>query len=88
MLTDQQRAEILIGDDAENFVQSELGQTVLGMAKQDAEAAMLRFQEADITDTAKLMDIKVELRVAQRFDRYLAELITRGREVLDANKQQ
>lgn len=86
-MNDEIKAAVLIGDDAEEFVKSELGQTVLGMAKQDAELAMDKFNDCHITDTAKLMEIKVELRVAQRFDRYLSELITRGREALEANKQ-
>lgn len=85
-MSEELEAQILIGDKAEEFVASELGRTILGMAKQDADMALHRFDECDITDHTKLMDIKVELRVAQRFNRYLAELITRGREALEVYK--
>lgn len=79
-MNDDTRAQVIIGKDAEDFVESELGRTVLGMAKQDLEAAVLAFDKADISDPSKLLDLKVDLRVARRFEQYLIELIQRGRE--------
>lgn len=85
-ISDEVRAQAIIGDDAEEFVQSELGRTVLGMAKQDLEAAIHEFDKAKVTDTERLMELKVEIRAAKRFEQYLVELITRGREALEAAK--
>lgn len=81
------KAQVLIGKDAEDFVESELGRTVLGMAKQDMEGAVLAFDKADINDPSKLIDLKVDIRVARRFEQYLIELITRGREAWEASKE-
>lgn len=87
-MNDEAKAQILIGEAAEEFVESELGKTVIGMSKQDMEAAVLAFDKADINDPAKLIDLKVDIRVARRFEAYLIELITRGREAWAAAKDQ
>lgn len=85
-MTPEERAQVITGVDAEEFVDSDLGKIVLGMAEQDLKEAIIAFDEIDITDRAKLLDLKVQIRTARRFDQYLAELIMRGREVAAANK--
>lgn len=87
-MSDELKAEVLIGDDAEKFVESELGRIVLGMAEQDLRNAMLDFAEADITNQGQVAKIQQEVKVAIRFDRYLRELIEKGREALTAWRQQ
>jgi len=81
-LKDEIRAQVIIGNDAEEFVDSELGKTILGMAKQDEAAAVIAFDEVDPTDLKAVARIQQELRVARRFEQYLIELINRGREAL------
>ena len=83
-MRDELKAQVLIGDDAETFFASELGRTVLGMAKQDEEMAVAAFDEADPTDYKAIAKIQQDLRVAKRFEQYLTELITKGREALQA----
>ncbi len=87
-MSDELKAQVLIGDDAENFVNSELGRTVLGMAEQDLKASIIAFDQADITDHKAIAKIQQDVRVARRFDAYLIELITKGREALQAWKAQ
>jgi hypothetical protein len=87
-LNDEIKAQILIGDDAETFVQSELGKTVLGMAQQDFEAAMHAFCEADLGDTRAVAKIQQEARVARALNQYLVELIQRGREAMTTVQQE
>jgi hypothetical protein len=87
-LSEDLKAEVIIGDDAETFVISELGKTILGMAKQDFENAMHAFCEVDVTDARAVARIQQDARVAKAVDRYLVELIQRGREALEAFKQQ
>lgn len=82
------KVEVVAGNDAEDFVGSELGKIVLGMAEQDAKAVMQEFSEVDASDLSKVRDLQVRLKVALRFDSYLAELVTRGREAMEAYKQQ
>jgi hypothetical protein len=86
-LSPQDKAEILIGDDAEQFFDSELGRTVLGMAEQDLLAAAHAFDGVSLTDQEKLIELKVEVRVAKRFKSYLKELMDRGREALASSQQ-
>jgi hypothetical protein len=86
-LSPQEKAEILIGDDAEQFLGSELGRTVLGMAEQDLLAAAESLDSVSLTNQDKLIDLKVEIRVSKRFKSYLRELIDRGREALASSEQ-
>lgn len=83
-MTDEQKAQIIIGDDAEIFKESELGRVVLGMARQDLEKAIHDFDACHLKDEARLLELKVEIRTAKRFEQYLDELMVRGREVLAA----
>jgi hypothetical protein len=87
-LTDQIKAEVILGQEAEDFVASDLGKVVLGMAKQDFEDACLAFCDVNLTDSAKVAKIQQDARVAKALDRYLSELITRGHEAFGAFKQQ
>lgn len=68
------------------FVASELGQTVLKIAAQDLDAAVLAFAEADTSDDARIRELQLQVRLSMRFERYLSEIINRGREALEANK--
>lgn len=85
-MTDEEKAQILIGDDAEVFKESDLGKVILGMARQDLEKAIHDFDACHLKDESRLLELKVEIRTAKRFEQYLDELITRGREVLEATK--
>ena len=78
------QAEALIGDAAEQFVKSELGRTLIGMARQEVESAVVDLDSLqDFTDKAKLNDIQLRIRQGRRFEGWLVELITRGNEALE-----
>lgn len=79
-MDDATKAQVLIGKEAEDFVESELGKTILGMAKQDAERIMHDFDMVDVTNQPKVIELKIELRAVRRFEQYLSELIIKGRE--------
>lgn len=85
-LTEEQKAHVKLGGDAEDFVKSELGQVILGMAKQDWEAAIDEFNNADITNQAKLIELKVKIRAAKQFEQYLSEIVIRGREAWESRE--
>lgn len=87
-MSEELKAQIIIGDDAETFVSSELGKTMIGMARQDAEAAMLAFGDADVNNAIAIAKIQQDYRTAKKFEQYLVELIQRGREALETFKQQ
>ena len=87
-LNPEEKAQVIVGGAAEDFTESELGAVVLGMAKQDAEAAVLAFMDADITDHGKIANIQLDLRVARKFEQYLSELIIKGRETYAASTRE
>lgn len=53
------------------------------MAKQDSRMAALEFMETDIEDKEKLRALQFRITCAEKFDGWLQELITRGREALE-----
>lgn len=81
-MKDEIKAQVIIGNDAEEFVDSELGRTVLGMAKQDVEAAVIAFAAADASNLSRIQELQLQVRLGQKFEQYLVELIQRGREAL------
>lgn len=88
MTVDEVKAQVLIGKEAQDFLESDLGKVILGMAKQDMESAVEGFSSANAANTEQVIEAQVRVRVAMRFERYLVELITRGSEVFEAYKQQ
>jgi hypothetical protein len=87
-MTDELKEQVIVGDDAETFINSELGKNILEQAEKDGKAAMLAFHDCDPSDVKAVLKIQQDLRVALKFEVYLIELIQRGREALAAYKQQ
>lgn len=85
-MNDEIKEQVIVGDDAETFVASELGQSVLKIAAQDLDLAILGFVDADASEVNKIRELQLQARLGMKFEQYLKELITRGREALEANK--
>lgn len=85
-MSEELQAQALIGDDAERFADSELGRTIIGMAKQEVEAAALEFKDVDLGDAPKVRAIQNRIWRATQFESWLVELITKGREALEVMK--
>lgn len=75
-------AEALIGDDAEAFIRSELGRTILGIAKQEAQSAMEQLKSASAADQDKIRALQNEIWRAEQFEDWLLELIDRGAQAI------
>ena len=88
MENNEVKAHVLLGKDAEDFFESDLGRAVLGMAQQDQASAIQEMALVNLADGPKAVEAQVELRTTLRFERYLAELITRAREEFESYKQQ
>ena len=87
MTDDELRDRALAGDEAEKFVVSGLGRAMIQIANEDADAAVLAFSQADPNDLKVVAKIQQDLRVAMSFERYLAELVQRGREAVISYQQ-
>lgn len=87
-MIEEVKAHVVLGKDAEDFLDSDLGRAILGMAKQDADAATDLFARVNASDISQVVEAQVQIRTAMRFAQYLVELITRGKEEFAAYKQQ
>lgn len=85
-MTPEVREQVIVGDDAETFIASELGQSALKIAEQDLDAAILSFADADASDVNKIRELQLQVRLGMSFEKYMREIILRGREALDASK--
>ncbi len=81
-------AEAELGEDARAFVQSELGQTIIGLARQDSMDALRELAKVDPTDAAKVAELQRKAAFGERFEQYLAELVQRGNNALALFQQE
>lgn len=77
-------AEAEIGEAARQFLDSELGKCISGMAKQETDMAMLEFADVDPSDLAKVRAIQLRVKFGLSFNDWLVELINKGNEALEA----
>jgi hypothetical protein len=87
-MSDELIAEALIGDEAKKFVESDLGRTVLGFAKQEVVLALEALAAVDPTDTERIRQLQNKAKLGRMFNDYLAQLITQGENALQAFIQQ
>lgn len=73
-------AEVLIGDDAEAFLNSDLGRTILGIAELEAKAATEDLKSAKVTDPDRLRELQNIIWRSEKFKQWLGELVDRGRQ--------
>lgn len=81
-MSQQLYAEAILGKDAEEFVQSELGQFVIGRADQEIAEAMHELKNCHPWRTRKIKELQNRIWRAEQFQGWLAELITRGRQAI------
>jgi len=87
-LTKEELTQVILGDDAETFVTSDLGQKVIELSRRDVDAAALELIDVDPEDKKKVREIQNRIWRATQFEAWLKEIITTAREVLEANKPQ
>lgn len=80
-------AEAEIGEAAREFVESELGKCILGMARQEIEAAHMEFEDTKPTDTLAIMSLQNRLWRARAFEQWLCELVDKGNAALSIYRQ-
>lgn len=75
-------AQALIGDDAKRFVESELGQTLIGMARQSKDEAQEKLNKTWSWRRRRIEQLQAEIWRAESFEAWLAELIVQGKQAL------
>ncbi len=75
-------AEACIGDEARQFLESDLGRTVMGIAEQGVENARLAMEVVDPHDAKAMMKLQNEIALGRRFKGWMIELLNRGENAL------
>jgi hypothetical protein len=81
-------AEAEIGDEAKQFLESDLGKTILGMIAQEIKSANEEFRSVDATDAKAVQAIQNKVWRAESLVSWLNELFTNGEAALQAYAQQ
>lgn len=72
-------AEATLGTDALDFVTSDLGQYMIGCAKQDAEDAHQKLKNTAPWRRRRIQQLQNDIKCAEQFVLYLRDLVIRGK---------
>lgn len=80
METDYLLASAVLGKDAEEFLQTELGRFLTGRAEQEKQAALIQLSTVDSTDYTTIQKLQNQYYRADSFVGWLSELIQEGQQ--------
>jgi len=87
-LSDQTlQAEILLGDDADNFFHSDLGRYVIGRAQQEVDEAMAKLKAVDPDNASQIRALQHIIRVAESVPLWFNEVLVSGRQALEVMQE-
>ncbi|WP_282460103.1 hypothetical protein [Mycoplasmopsis arginini] len=81
-MTKELFAEAILGKDAEEFINSELGRFLIGRADQEIEEAVNELKICYSWRTRKIKDLQNRIWRAESFQNWLGELVIRGRQAM------
>lgn len=76
-----------IGEKAREFLESELGRCLVGIAEQDLREAQEQLELVDPMDTDKIMSLQNDARFARSYKQRLEELLYDGENALSVFQQ-
>jgi hypothetical protein len=68
----------VFGEQVKQFMDSDIGQYLMQCAQEDTDSAAAEMIDIDITDTSKVMAIKIKFMVAARVESWLQEALIKG----------
>jgi ribosomal protein L16 Arg81 hydroxylase len=77
------KARIELGEDAEKFVRSKLGEAVIAIAEGQANAAYNELSRISPWRKRRISQLQSQIWRAENFQQWLAEIITEGRHSLE-----
>jgi ribosomal protein L16 Arg81 hydroxylase len=77
------KARIELGEDAEAFIRSKLGESVLAIAEGQANAAYNELAHISPWRRRRIAMLQAHIWRAENFQQWLAEIITEGRHSLE-----
>jgi hypothetical protein len=87
-MSDELIAEAEIGGAADDFLASDLGRCLLGMALQEVHSAQEALETVNPTDVAAIERLQNKAKLGRQFEQWLTELVGKGEEALETLKQQ
>ena len=75
--------EAVLGEDAQNFWNTELGQWVVGKSLKESESATEKLREIDPEDSKTIRELQNEIQISERCLVWLNEAIVSGKQALD-----
>lgn len=77
-------AEAIMGKDAEEFINSEIGQYLVGCAEQEIAEATEQLKRVHPWRTRRIRELQNQVWRAESVQSWLAELVVRGRQALQS----
>jgi hypothetical protein len=71
-------AQAEIGEQARKFVESDVGQCLIGMSHQEIQKAKDKLANVDPDDAKAIRNLQNDIKVATFFEQWLVELINNG----------
>ena len=75
-------AEAMIGKDAEDFIESDIGRYIIGCAEQEAKEAMDQLKTVWPWRRRKIQELQNKIYRAESIQSWLAELVVTGKQAL------
>lgn len=75
-------AQAAIGKDAEDFFKSDLGRTMVGLARIESRMAMDKLKDPTLVDLVQIQTLRNSIWLGERFEGWLIELMMKGRQSL------
>ena len=76
-------AEAILGTDAQEFLNSELGQTILGFARLEKEEALDQLKNVSSWRRKRIQDLQARVWRAESFESWLVGLIQAGQVAIE-----
>jgi len=73
-------AEAMMGRDAEEFIQSDIGQYLIGCADQEIDYATSQLKRVSPWRRRRIIDLQNQIYRAESFQSWLGELVIKGKQ--------
>lgn len=87
-MIDELVATAELGEEAKNFLASDLGRCLLGLAQQEAALASEKLETVDAKDSEQVRQLQYQVKFGRSFEGWLKSLVADGDNALAAWKQQ
>jgi hypothetical protein len=83
MTQDILMAEAILGTDAQEFLNSELGQTILGFARMERDEAMEKLKTCAVWRKTRIRQLQNDIWKAESFEAWMVGLIQAGQVAIE-----